>query len=86
MEFVEVSFEKLFEELNKKGKINKTMQGMPRGWEKITQTQINKRHTGRAVLTGKISGITVFDFDIKEVYYKFVEQYPNLKKVGFEPT
>jgi P4 family phage/plasmid primase-like protien len=79
MEFVEVSFEKLFEEQDKKGKINKTMLGMP-SWKKITQTQINKKHTGRCVLTGKISGITVFDFDIEEVYYKFVDLYPDLKK------
>ena len=79
MEFVEVSFEKLFEEQDKKGKINKKIIGMP-SWKNVTKSRINEEHTGRVVLTGKISGITVFDFDIEEVYYKFVDLYPDLKK------
>jgi hypothetical protein len=79
MEFVEMSFECLTEERDKKGKINKKIIGMP-SWKNVTKSRINEDYTGRVVLTGKISGITVFDFDIEEVYYKFVDLYPDLKK------
>lgn len=33
-----------------------------------------------AVLTGKISGITIYDFDNKDEYNKLVEEHPELKK------
>jgi hypothetical protein len=79
MEFVQMSFERLTEEQDKKGETKKKVIGMP-SWKNITKSKINEEHTGRCVLTGKISGITVFDFDIEEVYYKFVEKFPELKK------
>jgi hypothetical protein len=36
-------------------------------------------HNGYAIITGKMSNITVFDFDVPDVYYKFLELCPKLK-------
>jgi hypothetical protein len=79
MGFVEISFESLSEERNKKGEIKKKLTGMP-NWKNITKTQISEKHTGRAIITGKLSGVTIFDFDIEQVYFEFLENYPELKK------
>jgi len=79
--YVNFTFQSLKEEVGK-NKINKKILGMP-AWKDITRENhknyIKKEHKGHAILTGKMSGITVFDFDIPEVYYKFVELYPKLK-------
>ena len=37
-------------------------------WKNINKTQIQSAHKSRATRTGKISGITVLDFDDKNVY------------------
>lgn len=83
MEFVNFTFERLFEKLNAKGEAKKEMIGMP-SWRQITKENykeyIYKNHKGHAIITGRMSGITVFDFDIQEVYNKFVETYPELRK------
>ena len=39
----------------------------------------NDKHKVNCVLTGQISNITVFDFDIADEYYKCIEKYPQLK-------
>jgi hypothetical protein len=80
-DFVNFTFQALKEEVGK-NKTNKKILGMP-AWKEITRENhknyIKKEHKGHAILTGKMSGITIFDFDIPEVYYKFVELYPKLK-------
>ena len=80
-DYVNFTFQSLKEEVGK-NKTNKKILGMP-AWKDITKENhknyIKKEHKGHAILTGKMSGITVFDFDIPEVYYKFVELYPKLK-------
>ena len=80
-DYVNFTFQTLKEEVGK-NKTNKKILGMP-AWKDITRENhknyIKKEHKGHAILTGKISGITIFDFDIPEVYYKFVELYPKLK-------
>ena len=79
--YVNFTFQSLKEEVGKNKTIKKIL-GMP-AWKDITRENhknyIKKEHKGHAILTGKMSGITVFDFDIPEVYYKFVELYPKLK-------
>jgi hypothetical protein len=81
LDYVNFTFQSLKEEVGK-NKTNKKILGMP-AWKDITRENhknyIKKEHKGHAILTGKMSGITVFDFDIPEVYYKFVELYPKLK-------
>lgn len=81
-EFVNFTFEKLFEVQQKNGKIEKEIKGMP-SWKKINKDNhnqfINPNYTGHAIITGKISNITVFDFDLEEVYDYFIEQEPSLK-------
>jgi hypothetical protein len=80
-DYVNFTFQSLEEEVGKT-KINKKILGMP-SWKNITRENhknyIKKEHKGHAILTGKMSGITIFDFDIPEVYYKFAELYPKLK-------
>ena len=47
-------------------------------WNKITKTQIQPAHKSRAIRTGKISGITVIDFDDKNVYDQLITEHPEL--------
>ena len=58
--------------------------GMP-SWREINEDNykeyINKDHHCRAIITGKLSGITVLDFDIDSSYHQMVENFPELKKV-----
>ena len=42
------------------------------------KSYINPDHNACAVMTGAISGITVFDFDIKEEYVRMLQDYPEL--------
>ena len=37
-----------------------------------------KTHSGLAVITGEISGVTCFDFDDKDVYNQMVVDFPEL--------
>ena len=54
-------------------------------WRKITkdnkQHYSNENHHGKAIITGELSSITVFDFHIASSYYEMVEKFPDLKKV-----
>jgi len=80
---INFTFTRLYEETDKKGKINKKMIGMP-NWNSITDCNhskyIKSNHTGHAVITGKMSNITVFDFDDEEVYHQIVKEFPELTK------
>jgi hypothetical protein len=55
---------------------------MPK-WQEITaenyQEYNKKTHKATAVICGKMSDITVYDFDDKSVYYKICEDCPELK-------
>ena len=74
---------KITTSLNKKG-IEKKDFMPPRGWEKITKETmkeyVSKKHKVRCVLTGKINGITVYDFDNMETYEKVISLHPELEK------
>ena len=73
---VKFCFSNITTHLNKDGIEKKKMYSID--WGAITQTQINKSHNAVAVTCGKISGITVFDFDDKDEYEKLEKQYPML--------
>ena len=53
------------------------------GWKGKTKEQYKemckKTDKVKCVVTGKINGFTVFDFDTEEGYYKTIEKYPYLK-------
>ena len=56
--------------INDKGK--KQAKGLPLGWSKIEKTTLNPNSKVICCRTGKISGITVIDFDNKEHYEQAV--------------
>jgi phage/plasmid-associated DNA primase len=53
-----------------------------RNWTTLTENDINKNHEVICVLAGKVSGITVLDFDTQEHYFNLIDtgilQNPNL--------
>jgi len=53
-----------------------------RNWTTLTENDINKNHEVMCVLAGKVSGITVLDFDTQEHYFNLIDtgilQNPNL--------
>lgn len=68
------SFEKITTVINEKtGKETKNLVKMPLGWQKLTQETsfINPEHMAYGIVTGKVSGITVFDFDDIKTYNWF---------------
>jgi hypothetical protein len=71
------------DKLKKDGTPEKRCFDMP-NWRDINTDNFNqfclKHHKGLAVLTGKISNITAFDFDDKAEYNKLVEAFPDIKK------
>jgi hypothetical protein len=72
------SFSHIYAEL-KDDKVKKTLVGLPNHGS-ITKTTINKNDKALALRTGKISGVTVIDFDIMSVYESFIKAYPNLEQ------
>ena len=76
--YVMFSFSAIKTVVNKDGIEKKQLVGMPL-WKKITTTTIHPEHKAFAIITGHLSGITVFDFDVKETYYKMLELIPELK-------
>ena len=76
--FVMFSFPGLTTALNSQGIEKKTPIKMV-AWKNLTESKIIKSHKGVAVLTGKKSNITVFDFDNKESYDKLLNSFPELK-------
>jgi len=79
--FVRFTFPKIYTELNAKG-IEKKKANLPK-WKDITKDNytdyIKTKHSGYAVITGELSGITVLDFDEKDVYELMTRKYPYLK-------
>jgi len=76
---VKFSFPRITTFLNNE-EVEKKKMNIKFKWENITKTQFNKNHKAFAVRTGKISGITVFDFDDRETYNNLVKQHPELKE------
>jgi len=64
--------------IDKNGIEKKQQKGMPL-WKNITKTTIQKGHTAFGLITGHLSQLTVFDFDVKESYYKLINEVPELK-------
>lgn len=76
--FVPIPFQRLQVKDGKKNYI-----GLPSGWSKRTiNTPVNAKSTdtGVCILTGKPSGITVFDFDDEEFYDELWLTNPELKE------
>ena len=54
---------------------------MPIGWQKLEKSQIKASDKAFFILTGKISNLTVLDFDNIESYNKLIFKFPELKKL-----
>ena len=77
--FVLFSFPKIKTYLNDKDEEKKRV--FVGEWKNIEKTQINTNHESLAIKTGKISDITVFDFDNIDEYYRIINDIPELKNV-----
>ena len=77
-DFIGFSFKNITTSLDKDGKEKKKLNGMP-NWRKITRENwknfVNKSHDGFAIITGKISGVSVLDFDTEDAYKEFLEAF-----------
>lgn len=56
----------------------KTPRGLPRGWQKLQEPRYSSGETCIAVVTGKVSGITVIDIDNVDSYDKIVQACPEV--------
>ena len=61
------------------GEWKKKPNGIRPEWTKLTESSINKKDRGLAVLTGSKSGILVLDFDDKNIYDDFTMRHPTIK-------
>ena len=77
MEGIVFSFTGITTQL-KNGIEKKELHDLPFGWKDLTQSSINPSHKGFGRLTGKVAGITVFDFDNIESFDKFWDDHPTL--------
>jgi P4 family phage/plasmid primase-like protien len=79
--FCGFSFQGITTQLNKQGVEKKKIINMT-NWKQINRENykqfINPNHKGFAIITGKLSGITVFDFDDRDVYNQLVKEHPEL--------
>lgn len=82
--FIIFTFEGLTTYLNKLGIEKKQIIKM-RKWEKINETNfidfINPDHKGFALITGKMSNVTVIDFDDYDVYQELILEKPEIKNI-----
>lgn len=81
--FVIFSLLNITTKLNANGEEKKNPNGMPK-WRDITKDNfkdfIKPTHSALAIITGKMSGITVIDFDDYSEYEKMLAKHPDLKK------
>ena len=77
-QMIKFSFSKITTFLNKDGIEKKKMVTNGIEWGNIKKTTIDKKHGAVAVICGKISGITIFDFDDLSEYKKLVKTHPEL--------
>jgi hypothetical protein len=69
--------------MNSKGEEKKKPMGMPKHAEINKDNFLeycNSSHKAAAIITGKMSNITVIDFDDKDCYETMANKYPDLKK------
>jgi hypothetical protein len=82
--FVVFTFKNITTYLNNRGEEKKKPNQMP-SWKEITndnfQDYIHSDNKGVALITGKMSGISVIDFDDIEVYNKLVLEHPEIKNI-----
>lgn len=80
--FVLFSFLKIITEIRKNGEEKKKLIGMIQ-WDKINQTNyhnyLSYNDGAFAIICGKMSGITVLDFDIRSEYERLIQEHPELK-------
>ena len=82
--FTVFTFEAIATKINKNGIEKKNPIGMP-NWREINRDNCKnyidiQNHSGAAIITGKMSGISVIDFDDIDEYNKMVVNYPDIKK------
>jgi len=77
------TFEGITTKQKEDGTIEKKSVGFPK-WKTIDQTNFNQHcfnhHRALAIITGKMSNITGFDFDNADEYHRLVNEHPELKK------
>ena len=81
--FVCFTFSGISTFLNSKGEEKKKPMGMPKHAEINKDNFLqycNNSHKAAAIITGKMSNITVIDFDDKDCYENMATKYPDLKK------
>lgn len=64
-DLVVYSFPEIRIEKNIKGEWKKRAIGLPKEWQKLTESKIIEGHKCKALLTGKVSNVLVLDFDVK---------------------
>lgn len=81
--FICFTFSGISTRANSKGEEKKSPMGLPKHAE-INATNFkdycHSSHKGAAIITGKMSNLTVIDFDDKNCYDKMVSKFPDLKK------
>ena len=70
-QFLRFSFKAITTKYNKDGVEKKVPIGMP-NWRSISKTTLHPHHQAQAIICGKPSNITVFDFDDREEYEKIL--------------
>lgn len=82
-DFVCFTFSGISTFTNSKGEEKKKPMGMPKHAEINKDNFLeycNSSHKAAAIITGKMSNITVIDFDDKDCYENMATKYPDLKK------
>ena len=79
-DIVSFAFKKIETYTNDRGEIKKRPVGMP-NWKSINKDNCSNYSNGSAVgiITGKISNLTIIDFDNKHTYELLTEKHPDLK-------
>jgi len=82
-EFIGFTIPEITTHRNDKGEEKKKPIKLPSAWQTINANNykdyIHSNHKVMCILTGEINGVTVIDFDKKEVYDEAVQKYPELK-------
>ena len=80
-QFITFTFSKINTSLNKSGVEKKKLIGLPE-WKNITIDNYleynNKSHHATAIITGKISGVTVLDYDTNDLYDAHLKLFQEL--------
>lgn len=76
--FVPFTFGKITTKLDAEGKEKKVLNDMPAGWQKFTAERTFCNGLSMGILTGKVSNLTVVDFDTEESYEEAITKYPEL--------